>query len=328
MFKGDEPPVTLQYHLGPLSQNTTYEAEAVGITLGLQLLRTVGLPARTTLSLDNQGVMQASATYKQRQSHYILDMIHRMTRAINRNECNGGTAFSLEIAWISGHSGTTGNELVDKAAKDAVLGTNSANAKLPKFLREMKHGIPASASALKQVHRRGLKLAWAAKWAESPRHGKFKKFADNNFAAYRSITKDLTRAQASLMIQLRLEHVVLNQYLCRIGAVDSPLCDRCNEQREETVQHFIFDCPEHYVARRRAKRALGGEEYNTETLFSTRAGIKLLLSYVNETERLKHIFGEVGSANLQDEVEATDEPPEWGDDYDWDDINYMPVSQG
>lgn len=316
MYKGLDPPVTLQYHLGPLTRNTTYEAEAVGVILGLQLLRSAGLPRKTTLSLDNQGVIMASATYKQRQSHYILDAIHRLSRAVWRHERGRSADFSLEIVWISGHSGAEGNELVDKAAKDAATGTSSDRAQLPKFLRDFGGVMPASTSALKQMHRRGLKMTWAARWAASPRYGKYKNFNDPDFSAYRRITKGFTRAQGSLMLQLRLEHVALNQYLARIGAIDSATCEHCGDA-EESVTHFIFFCRSHREARRHAMEALGDEEYNAESIFSTRAGVKALLDFVNETGRLKKIFGDVSSENLEECVDIVEEDLDWGEEHDW-----------
>lgn len=320
MYRNEDLPVTLQYHLGPLTRNTTYEAEAVGVTLGLQLLRSAELPGSTTLSLDNQGVIQASATFKQRQSHYILDAIHKMSRVIARHERARGNAYSLEVVWISGHSGAEGNELVDKAAKDASTGNSSEHARLPKFLRDFDGCMPASASALKQMHRRGLKATWAERWALSSRFIRYEDYGDTNFAAYRSITRDFNRAQASLMLQLRLEHVALNKYLSRIGAVDSAVCDHCNDA-DESVRHFIFFCRGHRVARRHAMVALGAEPFNAEILFSTRDGVKVLLDYVNETGRLRTIFGDVNSTNL---LEAPDEivvDPTWDEDYDWNDVD-------
>lgn len=121
------------------------------------------------------------------------------------------------------------------------------------------------------------------------------------------------------MIQLRLGHVALNKYLSRIHAVDSPLCDHCGDA-DETVNHFIFECLGFYEERKRARRSLGGEAYNLENVFSTRAGIIALLEYVDETGRLKHIFGDVAPTNLADDDIVLDEPPAYDDDFDWDDV--------
>ncbi|KAF5383009.1 hypothetical protein D9615_004880 [Tricholomella constricta] len=156
LIADDRTPTKMQYHLGPLSRNTTFEAEAVGVALGLQLLIETALPRSTSLALDNQGVIQSLDIYRQRQSHYHFDAIHEQARQIARHERNRPT-FTLKISWISGHSGADGNELVDKAAKDAAQGTTSASHRLPAYIRRLHGELPTSISALKQIHNAYLK---------------------------------------------------------------------------------------------------------------------------------------------------------------------------
>ncbi|KAF5386185.1 hypothetical protein D9615_002532 [Tricholomella constricta] len=64
LIADDRTPTKMQYHLGPLSRNTTFEAEAVGVALGLQLLIKTALPWFTSLALDNQGVIQSLDIYR------------------------------------------------------------------------------------------------------------------------------------------------------------------------------------------------------------------------------------------------------------------------
>ncbi|KAJ7760825.1 hypothetical protein DFH07DRAFT_719704, partial [Mycena maculata] len=51
---------------------------------------------------------------------------------------------------------------------------------------------------------------------------------------------DLPRRQCSILTQLRTGHIGLNVYLAWFGAVNSALCQTCQEP--ETVNHFLLSC--------------------------------------------------------------------------------------
>ncbi|KAF5377958.1 hypothetical protein D9615_006778 [Tricholomella constricta] len=230
LIKDGEPQSKLQYYLGPLSHNTTFEAEAVGVSLGLQLLMEAALPRATTLALDNQGVIQSTA-----------------------------------ITWISGHSGADGNELVDKAAKGAAQGTTSEWRRLPKYIRELGGRLPASVSALKQQHNAALKHRWGERWQKSPRYAKYEAFKEGHpFHNFRQATKDLTRRQYSLIVQLRTGHAPLNKHLHRLTVVDSPKCQHCPDD-EETLRHFLYQCSNYRHARADMTAKLGRDAYAAVT---------------------------------------------------------------
>ena len=70
---------------------------------------------------------------------------------------------------------------------------------------------------------------------------------------FHKLAADLTRKKASLLVQLRMGHVPLNQHLVRIRAVESPLCPTYYK-REETVRHYLLACPA-YASQRRSLHA-------------------------------------------------------------------------
>ena len=156
LLRDDRPPKTLKYHLGPLTRNTTFEAEAVALNLGLKLLKDKELPKTATIQIDNQSIIQSLAIYKQRQSHYHFDAAHRTLRSIERKE-GGRGGFELKIAWIAAHSGAEGNEMVDRAAKEAAEGKTDPDDRLPNYLTKQRNGLPASLLAMKQVHNTALR---------------------------------------------------------------------------------------------------------------------------------------------------------------------------
>ncbi|KAH8794385.1 hypothetical protein DL96DRAFT_1445307, partial [Flagelloscypha sp. PMI_526] len=67
----------------------------------------------------------------------------------------------ITVHWISAHSGVELNELVDKAAKEAVQGESSERGKLPK---ELRRELPQATAVLKQAHRKKMNQEWKVKW--------------------------------------------------------------------------------------------------------------------------------------------------------------------
>ncbi|KAF5388427.1 hypothetical protein D9615_000843 [Tricholomella constricta] len=314
MLIDGEPSTMLQYYLGPLSRNTTFEAEAVGVSLGLQLLTEATLPRDTTVALDNQGVIQSTEIYRQRQSHYHFDAIHEQARRLARKERNRPN-FKMKITWISGHSGAEGNELVDAAAKDAAQGTTSERHRLPKYLRGR---LPVSVSALKQQHNSALKNRWNERWKKSPRFEKYRKYKDCfPSAGFRRATKNITRRQHSLLIQLRTGHAPLNQHLHRMKVVDEPKCPHCPTE-DETIRHYLYQCREYRYARTDLITRLGRDAHVAAILYGTKRGIKSLLQYVEDTARVKNTFGDVTPSNIDDDED--DDPTQPDFDYDWEGI--------
>ena len=55
---------------------------------------------------------------------------------------------------------------------------------------------------------------------------------------------DLSRTNMSRIFQLRVGHVMLNQYLHRFKKVDNPHCPACGHPKE-TVEHFLLYCPKY-----------------------------------------------------------------------------------
>ncbi|KAF9562847.1 hypothetical protein CPC08DRAFT_620587, partial [Agrocybe pediades] len=98
---------------------------------------------------------------------------------------------------------------------------------------------------------------WKASWLTSPRRKKMKKIdKDFLFKKFSKITNELTRRQTSILVQLRTGHFPLNDYLHKRKLAPSPLCHACNEQRRETINHLITECPAYQTQRRKLKHAI------------------------------------------------------------------------
>jgi ribonuclease HI len=319
LYIGDSLHKTLRYRLGSSQEHTVYEAEAVGVILGLHLLTEI--PRRlwkVFVGLDNQAVIQALANQLSKPSHYLLDKIHDLTihlqaredkkistqaQEIARRRGETWTArtngvFDLQIHWVPGHTGIAENEAIDTEAKLAADGGSSPRNKLPKFLRKP---LPISTSAQKQYHTEKLKIAWKQEWGRSKRHKQVAKYSDKlPSPAYLKLTSTLTRSQTSLLTQLRTNHAPLNYHLHRIKATPSPTCPNCGTGTGtapvETIRHFLIQCPHYKQLRLEMIGKLGRGAFVVPYLLSDKKAIPHLLKYIHNTKRLTSTFGGVGPA--------------------------------
>ena len=156
---------SLQYHLGPDTDHTVYEAEAVAVLLALHML--TGLKRKlkkVTIGMDNQAVLMGMANQKSKPGHYLMDKIHdaledfQVTQSRNRGKRIEGykkgtgrmkledgshgwiewrlkTTCKVKLIWTPGHEDIDGNERADGAAKAAASGQTSTQKDLPPLLR-------------------------------------------------------------------------------------------------------------------------------------------------------------------------------------------------
>ncbi|KAH7325322.1 ribonuclease H-like domain-containing protein, partial [Rhizoctonia solani] len=130
-------------YVGNNREHEVYEAEVIGLLLGLELLaREQGVTA-ATFFIDNQAVLstlQAGTTNNIGYFFEQLDEVIRLVRDRNRG-------VKLEAHWIPGHTGVKGNERVDKSAKQAADREQLTDETLPLSLRGE---IPINPTAAKR----------------------------------------------------------------------------------------------------------------------------------------------------------------------------------
>ena len=107
---------------------------------------------------------------------------------------------------------------------------------------------------------------------------------------------DLTRAQATIILQLRTGHIGLNKHLHRIKHTNSPACPRCNAMPYETIQHFLFKCDNYRQEHFELKRRLGRNTSKLPYLLTNPAAIKQTLKYVHSMHRFNQTFSSLASA--------------------------------
>jgi hypothetical protein len=134
---------------------------------------------------------------------------------------------------------------------------------------------------------------WRNRWILSPRYTRMAQIDDKlPSGKFHKTTAGLTRAQTSLLVQLRTGHIPLNKHLHRIKRSPTPLCPAC-KRADETVHHFLFDCRAHEHARSRLRHSLGRKSKSLSDLLGRTESRKTLLEYVARTEPLKVTFGDV-----------------------------------
>jgi hypothetical protein len=75
-------------------------------------------------------------------------------------------------------------------------------------------------------------------------------------------------------------------------AVESPECEACGMESEETTRHYLLDCPAHERARRTLQRALGHRKAGSiPFLLSNADATKPLMEYADATGRFAEWLG-------------------------------------
>jgi ribonuclease HI len=95
-----------------------YEAELVGLVLGLHLIKTEQA-GRTSFAMvaDNQAAVKVVSTELTHPGQHIAaDFLNTATLIENKRR---SPKYSLTLRWTAGHTTTQGNEEMDKEAKRA-----------------------------------------------------------------------------------------------------------------------------------------------------------------------------------------------------------------
>lgn len=94
-------------------------------------------------------------------------------------------------------------------------------------------------------------------------------------------------------MQLRCGHFPLNGYLHRINKVESDRCQECLDEHDdnltppETINHFLFDCPAHNIARDELSTKIDKLHFSLSDLMTDTDHMKALTTYINRTGRFR-----------------------------------------
>ena len=133
---------------------------------------------------------------------------------------------TVYLQWIPSHCGIEGNERADTLAK------RGASMIQPERC--------VSQGTAKQILKSNRTIEWHNSWARSDK-GRIL-FNYMPVPNKKDPINTLPRKDQVAIFRLRTNHIQLNAHLSRILKDHNPACPLC-DYKEESVQHFLFDCP-------------------------------------------------------------------------------------
>ena len=287
LYRNGRPTRTLRLHIGLANHHTVYEAEMVGLLLGIHLIKTEPRSqTKCVLGADNQAAIQALQSELNKPGQRLAAEILRIAKQLGRER--GNKNYRLTIRWTAGHVSIPGNEKADEEAKLAATGQSSERAELPRYLQKK---IVKSITALRQHHNDTSNKKWKQEWNESERFKRLKTTdtVSPHSKKYLTLISDhrISRKMASLLFQLKVGHVPLNSFLHHIGKVDSPHCPACGERRE-TTEHFILQCPGYAYERWALHKHARSNAPQLEDIISDPKMTIPLINYIEATSRFNN----------------------------------------
>ena len=176
-----------------------------------------------TIYSDSKSALQAILKYDSQNP--IVQAIHLLLLQISENNPK------IQFCWVPAHCNIKGNEMADKAAKEAIK--LSKNCNYPVLYSDMK-------AFLNQV----FKEKWETDWQSKLNN---KLFNVDNTIGKRDFGGFNTRLDEIKFTRLRLGHTGLTNKYLLMGDFQ-PVCSVCNSFL--TIYHILIECPKYEVKRK------------------------------------------------------------------------------
>ena len=152
----------------------------------------------------------------------------------------------IDLMWTPGHAGIDGNDIADKLAKEAA---EKAQVNPPSTV-EITLADVIAANKLRSNN------IWQTRWELSPSDTGRELFKYKPDIASNCLIDVPSKRQYKIITQLRTGYSKLHSYQAKINKNLSPLC-ACGDV--ETVQHYLFNCPNYITARCAFREQIGRE---------------------------------------------------------------------
>lgn len=291
LFNGRIEIASMRVCLGPLTEHTVHEGEAVAAVLGLHMIQKhirqppgAKFRGAVNIGIDNHAILKAKYTGRPHSGYHILKSIPAMIRSIRDSMAE---PHRMTMMWTPGHEDILGNERADEEAKAAAQGTKelSPPAQLPRCLRYKGGYPPVNKSAARQDFRKQQKREWGQECAAQHRfrrlHAIDASLPSNRFL---KLTKSCSRHETSILTQMRSSRIPLNRHLHQMGKAERPTCPHCPTQ-EETVRHYLMECGHYSRERATLRRTLRRGSDRLSCLLASKAGIEATLKFIKTTRR-------------------------------------------
>ncbi|PPQ81891.1 LOW QUALITY PROTEIN: hypothetical protein CVT26_014322 [Gymnopilus dilepis] len=258
---------------------------------------------RRTLSLiltaQSRASLRRHARRDPQPGAYIIEDIHSTYKKLEQQH----PKFRIKFRCVPGHEGIERSERADEEAKISSEGAERNKAAAKEIL---KKELPQSCDKAR-IERTKEEEADTT-FRKLPRYRKIEKIDPSMPSPrFRMLTKGMARRSASLLVQLRTEHVPLKAYLHKFKLADEPTCEQCDQETPETAIHFLQQCPAYRRPRRQLKHSIGHEKDVDLTLLANKENLRHLFKYVKDTGRFNETHGDVEIPERQDDDDEDNE---------------------
>ena len=149
----------------------------------------------------------------------------------------------IRFQWVKAHIGVKGNEVADKAAKQAHLND-----------RTLREGLEQEESF--GCLNSGFLSLWTTLWRQEVNSSGKGRFIMEIYSDIKSRPwqQHKNRTIECAAARLRIGHAGVNKHLFRFNMKEHEICDHCEE--EETIQHFLLSCPKYNNTRETLKNRM------------------------------------------------------------------------
>ncbi len=210
---------------GALGDVSVFQAEVVAIQAALLWL--ISNPhklkgTKVKLWTDSQSALQSAFSLKP-SSMLVEETIQLLMSA--KLICQ------IQLAWVRGHSGVTGNEVADGMAKENAVAVQLSSPALARTGREIKKEI-----------KRIAECKWQQWWQTIPQCGIAKSFFVVPTTQHRKFIKWMSTKKLTTLIQAVTGHGLFAGHLSRWRESLPSTCKLCGETGETSL-HLWGECP-------------------------------------------------------------------------------------